>query len=89
MFEIRFSSKAEKAYKKTNSKILQRIDILFKKIEKNPIPAQEFDLKKISGTDETYRIRLSSFRVLYSVYWEEKIIRILKIEKRKSSTYKF
>jgi mRNA interferase RelE/StbE len=89
LFEIRFSNKSEKALKKIDSKFLKKIIILFKKLEKNPVPAQEFDLRKITGTNETYRIRLSSFRVLYSIYWEKEIIRILKIERRKSRTYKF
>lgn len=55
----------------------------------NPVPARHFDLMKIAGEEDTYRIRLSSYRAVYAVYWEEKIIRVIKIEKRKGRTYRF
>lgn len=88
MFEIRFSNKAEKAINKCDKKLRKRLKELFEKLSQNPVPAREYDLRKISGEEDTYRIRLSSFRITYTVYWEQKKIRIIKIERRKESTYK-
>ncbi len=89
MFEVKFSNNAEKLIRKSDVKLRARLQELFQKIMYNPIPAKEYDLKKISGEKDTYRIRLSSYRIIYCVYWEEKTVRVLKIERRKDSTYKF
>ncbi|MDD5162945.1 MAG: type II toxin-antitoxin system RelE/ParE family toxin [Candidatus ainarchaeum sp.] len=88
MFEVRFSNKAEKFLKKCDGKIRARLNELFLKLGQNPVPAKEFDLRKIAGETDTYRIRLSRYRATYCVYWEQKIIRVLKIERRKENTYK-
>lgn len=89
MFEIRFSSQAEKFIKKCDSKLEIRLKELFEKLQQNPVPAREYDLRKIAGEEDIYRIRLSSYRAVYCVYWEQKIIRVIKIERRGESTYKF
>ena len=88
MFEVRFSNKAEKAINKSDRKLRKRLKKLFEKLKQNPVPAREYDLRKIAGEEDTYRIRLSSFRTTYTVYWEQKIIRVTKVERRKESTYK-
>ncbi len=88
MFEVRFSNQAEKAINKSDSKLKKRLKNLFEKLKQNPVPVREFDLRKIAGEEDTYRIRLSSFRTTYTVYWEQKIIRVTKIKRRKESTYK-
>ena len=88
LFELRFSNKSEKFLKKCDKKLKQRLKQLFEKLQHNPVPAREYDLRKLAGEKDTYRIRLSSYRITYCVYWENKIIRVLKIERRKKRTYK-
>ena len=88
MFKVSLSNKAEKFAKKCGTKLKNRLKRLFERLEQNPVPARDFDLRKIAGAQDTYRIRLSSVRATYSIYWEEKKIRALKIERRKESTYK-
>ena len=88
LFEVKFSNKADKSLKDCNEKLKSRLKELFLKLQEVPIPAREYDLKKIGGEEDTYRIRLSSYRVTYTVYWDEKIIRVLFVELRDGSTYK-
>ena len=88
MFEVRFSHKAEKFLKKCEPKLLERLRALFSKLQENPAPATEYDVCKIAGLNDTYRIRLSSYRTAYSIFWEQKIVRVMKIERRKDRTYK-
>jgi mRNA interferase RelE/StbE len=88
LFEVRFSNKSEKFIKNCGNKLKNRLNELFVKLQEAPIPAKEYDLKKISGSEDTYRIRLSSYRITYAVFWEEKIIRVLFIELRGKSAYK-
>lgn len=87
MFEIFLSNKAEKELRGTDKKFLERIKALLEALKSSPLPIREYDLKKISGTENFYRIRLSEYRVIYSVDWGSKSINILKIERRGDSTY--
>ena len=89
MFELKYSSKAKKFIKKCDEKTRNRIKEALSLISQNPYPSQEFDFKKISGEEDTYRIRLSSHRIIYAIYHAEKTIRIIKIERRDEHTYKF
>jgi mRNA interferase RelE/StbE len=88
LFEVKFSNKAEKAINKSNPKLRKRLKELFEKLMQNPVPAREYDLRKIAGEEDTYRIRLSRYRATYTVYWEQKTIRVTKVKRRKESTYK-
>ncbi len=88
MFSIRLSNKAEKQYRELEPEMALRVDGLFKALEEKPVPATEFKLKKLAGTENEYRVRLSSHRVLYQVYWQEQVIRVSKIERKSDHTYK-
>ena len=87
MFSVLLSNKAEKQLRWLDSSMRSKISELFKALEETPVPAAQYDLKKIRGEQDTYRIRLSSFRVLYCVFWDEKVVRIAKLERRSETTY--
>lgn len=87
MFELFFSNKAEKELRNLDRKLLEKISALLEVLKDSPLPIKEYDLKKISGTENLYRVRLSDYRVVYSVYWNDKRVNILKIERRGDSTY--
>ncbi|MFH1443588.1 MAG: type II toxin-antitoxin system RelE/ParE family toxin [Candidatus Micrarchaeota archaeon] len=88
MYDVRIANAPRKFIKRAQEKLKGRICSLFKILSDNPIPHNEFDLKKLEGSKNAYRIRISSFRVRYEVYWKEKIVRITDIEKRSETTYK-
>ncbi len=87
VFSVKTSNKAEKQLREVEKDIYARAIELFKTLEQNPVPAKQYNLLKIVGRADTYRVRLSSYRVIYTVFWEEKIVRILKIERRSETTY--
>ncbi len=87
LFSVILSNKAEKQYRKLEAGIRAKVKQLMNALEQKPIPAEEYDLKKIAGEEDTYRIRVSSFRILYRVYWEKKIIGVSKIERRSETAY--
>jgi len=49
-----------------------------------PVPRQKFDIIKLEGTGDLdiYRVRLGDYRVIYSVSWKDKLIKILKLKHR-------
>jgi len=88
LFSVTFSNSAAKALRDVDSKLEARLKQLFVCLSQNPVPAKEFNVKKLDGFDAVYRIRLSSHRVAYAVYWNEKVIRVSSIERRSETTYK-
>lgn len=89
LFDVRLSNKAEKFIRKeADEKLKARLKELFEILRFEPVPAKHYDVRKIEGQESSYRIRLSSFRVSYKVFWEEKIIRVAQIERRDEHTYR-
>ncbi|MBN2067238.1 MAG: type II toxin-antitoxin system RelE/ParE family toxin [Candidatus Diapherotrites archaeon] len=88
LFEVRFNNQPKKAIKKLDEKMKKRLHSLFLVLEIEPVPAKNFDLKKIAGSTETYRVRLGHFRVEYFVEWQSKTVFVLFVKRRKERTYK-
>lgn len=82
MFRIEFSCRAKRFLKKSrNSKrILKKISLL----KENPVL---YESKKVVNEDNIYRVRTGDYRILYKIDWDEKVILIVKIDKR-SRVYK-
>jgi len=51
-------------------------------LKTDPVPWREFDVKKIEGGENTYRIRVGDFRVVYFLDKANRTIHILKVERR-------
>jgi len=55
-------------------------------LETNPVPWREWDVRKLKGFENTYKICLDNYRVIYWINWERKENNNSKDEKRKSYT---
>ncbi len=44
--------------------------------------AKTFDVKKLEGLKDTFRIRLGKIRIVYTIIWKDKVILVSRIEKR-------
>jgi len=77
-FEIFLSNEAAKFLKNLDKEDKYRIIEKLKLLEKGPF---SLPYKKIKGRENTYRIRIGEFRVIYSTHGNE--IRVLKIGPRK------
>lgn len=87
MFEVILTNKAEKQYGKLEPKMHARVKELLDFLQSKPVPAGEYDTNKLAGEEDSYRIRLSSFRVTYKIYWKNKTIGVAKIERKSDHTY--
>lgn len=88
MFEIYLSNKSLKALERLNKGIVERIKKLLLNLETSPLPIRDYDIKKISGAENVYRARISTYRIVYRINWEKKEINVIKIAKRDEETYK-
>jgi len=87
-FKLKPSKRIRKQLEKFERKSKLNLLDLFLKLKENPVPVKEFNVVKLSGSKNTYRIRIQRIRIIYDVYWKEKKIEILKVDRKKDRTYK-
>jgi len=86
--DIEISPAAERDLKdlKGNLKNFKDLIVAIDELSLNPRP---YGVRKVKDFNITFRIRFSSYRIIYDVYDKDKRIIILRIAKRDKTTYKF
>ena len=85
MFEVTISPKARKAQRKLTKFSKRDIAELLLVLQENPVPAEQYDITKLKGRKDTFRVRIGDIRIIYKVNWHEKEIRILLIKPRETA----
>ncbi|MBI5228144.1 type II toxin-antitoxin system RelE/ParE family toxin [Candidatus Micrarchaeota archaeon] len=86
--KVILAKKPEKFMLELDEKRYNAILEVLRHLEINPVPYKDYDLIKISGTRNGYRIRKGKIRILYSIEKELESIFVEKIEWRDETTYK-
>ncbi len=84
MFRISLTLKANREIKKVPKNILIRIAKAVDSLKSTHYPSK-YDVKKLKGLEQGYRIRVGSWRILYHVNFEKKEISIVSIIPRKKA----
>ncbi|MBI2583275.1 MAG: type II toxin-antitoxin system RelE/ParE family toxin [Candidatus Aenigmarchaeota archaeon] len=85
MFEIFISNQAKKFLRGIDRKIAGEMTDVLSFLKATPIPVKDFDVSKLSGEEDSYRIRIGRYRILYRIYWKERKLRIIRIETREAA----
>ena len=80
IYSILWKESAQKELKRINRPDIPLIIAAVERLSQNPFPVKS---KKIIGAKYLYRIRIKSYRVIYSVYNDILTIEILKVGHRK------
>lgn len=86
MYSLIVRPKAEKHFSKLPKKLQERVLKCLNKLEDNPFQAG-LDIKKLIGTQKSYRLRTGELRVLYQLDTEGKSISVEDIDFRRTTTY--
>lgn len=87
MYSVFVKPKAKKHLDKIDEKYRNRIKTAINFLSLQQIPFKDYDVKKVAGIENTYRIRIGVFRFIYTIISEKKTIIVLKIERRDEHTY--
>lgn len=88
MFEIFLSNAAKKALKNLDKRIVEKAKKALLTLKTSPLPIKDYDIKKLAGEEDTYRLRISRYRIVYDIDWGNKVITVIKIDKRDEKTYR-
>ncbi len=80
-FSIKFSTKATKFIKKLDNINKERIKEKIYKLSENPFPSESVRVESYKDY-KVFRVRVGNFRILYNVDFTEKLIIIVKVDKR-------
>jgi len=73
-FKLKIKKRALKFIEKLSKKEKQQLKVLFEKLKSEPIPHRNYDVVKLRGLQNHFRIRIGTLRIVYEVLWEEKQI---------------
>lgn len=79
-YQIEFKPSASKELEKLPRQMVVRVVAAIRGLADNPYPS---GVKKLSGFDRTFRIRVGDYRVLYDIYENRLVIEIIRIRHRK------
>lgn len=80
MYEIEIAPAAERALKKLPVDVQRRIIKGILKLELNPRPS---GVKKLSGEEDLYRVRIGDNRVIYQIRDGELIVLVVRVAHRR------
>ncbi len=78
-YEVKFSKKAAKAYKKLPKAILPRINLKINYLRNTP---RGHDTKKLAGYENAYRTRVGNYRIVYEIEDDKLLVWILDVGSR-------
>lgn len=86
-YKIEFKKSAFKEYQKLPLNVKNKVSDALKMLSINPF-LEILNYKKINAKDNNYRIRIGDYRIIYSLYNNSLIIRIIRVGHRKD-VYKY
>ena len=82
MYRVEIHREAKKEIENLSSDMKERIIQLLVYLQTTPYPFRDYDLKKLKGLPNVYRIRLGNYRVSYHIDDKEKLIIIIRSKKK-------
>jgi mRNA interferase RelE/StbE len=81
-FDVQLHRNVIKAIKSLPKSYQEQFSQLVDILKEDPVPFNKFDLARIKGHMDIFRIRLGGFRLTYEVDEDHQCIRLLKLEPR-------
>ena len=79
-YEVIFQTSAAKEFRDLTLVTKQKIALVIDKLKRNPRSRQ---VRKLSGQEGLYRIRVSHYRIIYEIDDVKRLIRVTRIPHRK------
>ncbi|MDZ7970480.1 MAG: type II toxin-antitoxin system RelE/ParE family toxin [Nostoc sp. DedSLP03] len=83
-YEVKFTNGARKMFKKLSQELQDRIQ---PKIDELAIEPRPNGVKKLQGEENTYRIRVGDYRVIYDIFDDVLLVNVIDVGHR-SKIYK-
>ncbi len=85
LFQVFVSNRARKDLKKLPEHSIKKVLKLLFYLEQAAVPSANYDVEKLKGYEESYRIRIGDVRIIYVVKWSEREIEVKVIKPREKA----
>ena len=82
MYKVRYRKQVVKFLKNQDRSLVEKIIDTFDLLKKNPYDLRHFDIKKMQGLENLYRLRVSKYRILFSIHDETVTIEVIRAGSR-------
>jgi mRNA interferase RelE/StbE len=82
LYEIYLEHAAEKDLKKLPQKVFHRLVTNIKTLAENPRPS---GCRKITGSEDDWRIRVGDYRIIYAIDDKGQAVRIMRVRDRREA----
>ncbi len=82
---VELTSAAKRDLRRLSPQIQARLLEPILALTHNPRPV---GVRKVSGEEKTWRIRVGQYRVIYDIYDDQELVIVLKVDRRRESTYR-
>lgn len=76
MFRVLVSKRAKKFLKCLDRKRREKVIKVLETLQLNPIPFRLYDMKKLEGMENGYRIRIGNIRITYELFLNDFLIKV-------------
>jgi len=84
-WKVIITASAKKQLKRLSRSDFYKVSIVVDQLKIDPFNFR--DLVKLSGKDETWRIRIGNYRVKFELFQKEKAVFVYEVKRRTSTTY--
>ena len=81
-YTLRYARSAEKDLERLPAQIVRRVQNAIRELAANPRPP---GYKKLKGYENTYRLRVGVYRVLYEIHDDTIVVLIVRVRHRKDA----
>lgn len=79
-FQIYLTRRADRELKRLPPDVRERVEEKIGELSSDPLPR---GVVKLAGLKDAYRVRVGEYRILYRVYWKERMVVVFRIARRK------
>ncbi len=81
-YQIEWKKSARKELRKLPSDMIQKIMEVAESLSETPFPP---NCRKLVGSEQTWRIRIGNYRIIYNIYSSILVVEIIRVAHRKDA----
>ncbi len=85
LYTVELAPAAQRDLRRLPAQIRVRLAAPIQALSQSPRPP---GVRKVRGQERTWRIRVGTYRVIYDLYDDQHLVVVLKVDRRRESTYR-
>lgn len=84
-YRVELAPAAQRELRRLRHEVQARLGEPIQALADNPRPP---GVRKVKGEERTWRLRIGPYRIVYDVYDDQQLVVILKVDRRRETTYR-